>query len=349
MNKEEIENLFNGIPRVNLGFFPTPLYKAERISEELGINLYLKRDDITGPSVFGGNKIRKLEFLLGDAIKKGATHIITYGATQSNHAMQTAIASNILGLKPILYLSALVYNEGDLRSNLFLDSILDAEIHIIDLESGMTDDDGEEIGIKMAEEREKELLKEGKKAYEIPGGGSTNIGSLGFAKGFLELVGQVEEQEIGKIDYIFATAGSGGTLAGILAGRAIANCDCKVIGMGVSPKDENYVKRVISLANEGLSLLDNSKKVEKEGFVVDDSYAGKGYEIPSKEASNAIKYFARKEGIFLDPVYTGKTMAGLLDYVKKGIIPQNSNVIFWHTGGTTALFAENEIVGKLSD
>lgn len=345
----ELKELFNNIPREELGFFPTPIYKVERISKELGINLYLKRDDITGPSVFGGNKIRKLEFLLGDAMKKGATHVITHGATQSNHAMQTAIACNKCGLKPILYLVAVVPPDEDYRANLLLDKVLGAEIHIINLEEGMTEEDGDKIGNKLAEEKIKELANEGKYCYDIPIGGSTAIGTLGFTKGFLELIYQLDDMNIENIDYIVVTTGSGGTLAGILSGKALLEYDTKVVGIAASPKTSEYLKEVAKLSNDALKILGSDKIVTEKDFIVDTNYVGEGYEIPTKASTDAIKRFAREEGIILDPVYTAKTMSGLIDYVDKGIIPKGSNVVFWHTGGGTALFAEKEIVGDIFD
>ncbi|MBU5294365.1 D-cysteine desulfhydrase family protein [Anaerosalibacter bizertensis] len=353
MNKERVlekQKLFESISQAQLGYFPTPIYKVNKISEELGVELYLKRDDITGPSVFGGNKIRKLEFLLGDAIDKGSSYIITHGATQSNHAMQTATACNKLGLNCILYLLALVSPDmANLKSNLLLDKVLGAETNIIELEGGMTEAEGEKIAHEKAKERIKELESEGKFCYEIPVGGSTPVGTLGFIKGLFELYIQLEENHVGDIDYLFVTAGSGGTLAGILAGISLLDSDTNVIGIAASPKGEEYKERVVGLANDALKLLGVNETISRDSVKVDTNYVGKGYEIPTEEASNAIKYFARKEGIILDPVYTGKAMSGLIDYVKSGIIPQGSKVVFWHTGGGTGLFAEKEIVGDIFD
>lgn len=346
----ELEKLFTKIPRAQLGFFPTPLYKMENISKDLGIELYLKRDDITGPSVFGGNKIRKLEFLLGDAIDKGASYVITHGATQSNHAMQTVTACNKLGLKTILYLVAVVSpDENDLKSNLLLDSVLGADINIINLEDGMTEADGEKLGLQLAQEKIEELKKEGIYTYEVPIGGSTAVGALGFSKGYLEYARQIEEEKQEEADYLFITAGSGGTMAGLLAGKKLLGSDTNITGIAVSPKDESYKDKVANLTNDSLKLLGVEKSITRDEVEIDENYVGEGYEIPTEMASETIKYFARREGIILDPVYTGKAMSGLIDYVKKGKIAQGSKVVFWHTGGGTALFAEKEIVGNIFD
>lgn len=346
----ELEKLFTNIPRAQLGFFPTPLYKVENISKDLGIELYLKRDDITGPSVFGGNKIRKLEFLLGDAMKKKATYVMTHGATQSNHAMETVTACNKMGLKTILYLVAVVPPvEGDYRSNLLLDKVLGADINIINLEDGMTEEDGEKLGSKLAEEKIEELKTKGICAYDIPVGGSTPVGALGFTRGYLEYERQLAEMEMADMDHMFITAGSGGTMAGILAGKSLLNSKTNITGVAVSPKDDSYKDKVAYLANESLKMLGVNSIVERNEVNIDTNYVGEGYEIPTKAASEAIKYFARREGIILDPVYTGKAMSGLLDYVKSGKVPQGSKVVFWHTGGGTALFAEEKMVGKIFD
>jgi len=178
-------------PRQTLGFYPTPLHKLERLSDELGINLYLKRDDLSGINLFGGNKIRKLEYLLGDAIFKNCDTVFTYGATQSNHAMQTTTACRRCGLEPILYLVSIVEPDSEgMRANLLLDYIFGAEVHVVSEHSG--EEDAEQLAYQMGEAHAVRLKKEGKRPYIIPIGGASPIGSLGFISRFLELVGQME-------------------------------------------------------------------------------------------------------------------------------------------------------------
>ncbi|WP_236915620.1 D-cysteine desulfhydrase family protein [Clostridium sp. Cult2] len=348
VNHEQLKELLSKQPRIELGFFPTPLYYLKNASKELGINLYLKRDDLTGPSVFGGNKIRKLEYLIGDALEKGAEYIFTYGATQSNHAMQTVTACRKCGLHPLLYLVAVVPpKEGDFRSNLLLDMIMGAEIHVTDLVGGMTQEDGNKKAQEEADKRKEQLVSDGKKYYDIPIGGSSREGALGFIHGFMEAMLQVEEQNIGNIDYIFHASGSGGTLAGLIAGIKALNSHCELYSVLVSHKSDEYKDKVVNLANQSLNLLGIDPLVSVKDLNLLGDYVGEGYEIPTKAASEAIKFIAKEEGILLDPVYTGKGMSGLIDLVNKGKVPKGSNVIFWHTGGGTGLFAENEIVGDI--
>lgn len=337
---------YKKLPKFKLGFFPTPVHKLERLSKRLGINLYLKRDDLTGPNLFGGNKIRKLEYLVGDAIRQKADTLITFGATQSNHAMETAVAARKAGMKVILYLETITPNKaGDDRANILVDKVLGAEIHYISMKN-RTEEQADAFAMKEAQKEAKQLTKDGHKAYIIPIGGATPLGSTGFALGFKELADQLKDINI---DYVVHGSGTGGTAAGLLAGaKAFSKPKHKtqILSINVSPKPKAHYQKVVNLANRVLGLLEIRKQVTLSDTYFDQSYFGKGYEIPSKLGSEAIQLLARTEGILLDPVYTGKAFAGLLDYVKKKIKP-GENVVFWHTGGITALFAENKMVGKI--
>jgi L-cysteate sulfo-lyase len=328
--------------RVKFSFLPTPLQPLERLSKKYGVNLFIKRDDLTGPGVFGGNKARKLEYLIADALDKDANYVFTYGATQSNHAMQVATVCRRYGLNPILYLIAVVTpKEGEYRSNLLLDKILDAEIHIMPADMNL--DQLHEQACKQM----KILEKEGHKCYDIPAGGANAIGSLGFAQGFLELIEQTLSQGIENVDYIAHATGTGGTLSGLLAGKALLRSDVNILSFTVGDTTPDYVQQVVKRANESLALLGVKDLVLPEHTNIDTKYYGDGYEIPTIQATNALKLLAREEGIFLDPVYTAKAMSGLIDYIEKGKIPQGSNVVFWHTGGATGLFAEKKIIGDI--
>ncbi|MHC1772162.1 MAG: 1-aminocyclopropane-1-carboxylate deaminase/D-cysteine desulfhydrase [Flexilinea sp.] len=333
-------------PKETLGFFPTPLHKLEKLSKELGVNLYLKRDDMTGFSLFGGNKIRKLEYLIGDAIAKGCDTVFTFGATQSNHAMQTVTACRRYGLKPILYLVAIVEpSEGDLRANMLLDKVLGAEIHIVSMD-GETESVADERAVALAEKHRERLDAEGHKCYMVPMGGASPVGSAGFISAFVELSRQMAE--IGRnTDYIFHSSGTGGTLAGLVAGKKLIDSEASIISINASHKPAQHYAKIAQLATDTLTYLGSDKTVSGDDLHFDQNYYAPGYEIPSENAGNAIKYLARTEGILLDPVYTGKAFAGMLDYIRTGKIPQDSNVVFWHTGGVTALFAEKEIVGDI--
>ncbi len=373
MNKNYRE-LLKGLPKQQLSFLPTPLQRLDRLSDSLGVELYMKRDDMTGISQFGGNKIRKLEYLLGDAAAKNCDTVFTYGATQSNHAMETATACRRMGLTPILYLTAVVEpDEHDPRANLLLDELLGAEIHIVRMRDGETEDEADERACALAREQMSCLEAEGHHCYNIPMGGANAIGSLGFVEGWLEMMEQADTMGISP-DYVFHATGTGGTLAGLAAGRALTkeqkqsaseprsrlvhendseSKQCQIISIAVSRKDQNYLKKVADIANETLASI---SKIHPEAdlcsavkwdqdLCCDNGYYSPGYEMPNDAASEAIRLLARSEGILTDPVYTGKAFAGMLDYIRKGRVPQGSTIVFWHTGGNTALFSEHEILG----
>ncbi len=339
---------FASVPHVKLGFFPTPFYKLENLSKELGVNLYIKRDDFTGMNLFGGNKIRKLEYLLGDAVSKGCTSVITYGATQSNHAMETVSACRRCGLDPILYLTAVVKpDEKDVRANLLLDKIMGAEIHIVDIEPGETEDDAEARSFVMGAKHAAELTAAGKPCYDVPMGGASHVGSIGFAAGFVELAAQMDEMGL-KADYIYHATGTGGTMAGLAAGRKLVKSAAEIRSITVSPKNEAYLVKVQNLANQVLQDLGSDARVDKDADLhMDTNYYAPGYEQPNEKASEAIKMLARLEGLFVDPVYTGKALAGLIDHIRLGKVEKGSTVVFWHTGGATALFAEQSMLGEI--
>lgn len=340
--------LLNGMAKAELGFFPTPFYRLNRLSEDLGVNLFIKRDDFTGMNLFGGNKIRKLQYLMGDAVAKGCEYVFTFGATQSNHAMQTVSACRRCGLKPVLYLVAIVEpDEGNLRSNLLLDKIMGAEIHVVNIEPGESEEEAEERSLRMAREHMERLEAEGHRCYEVPMGGASPVGSVGFVEGYVEFVEQALEMKMDP-NYIFHGTGTGGTLAGLTAGRALTGHDVKIISINVSWKDEGYPQRVRELANRTLEVLGAEARVDNcKDIHTDLNFYQPGYELPNDMAKEAILLLARREGLLIDPVYTGKAFAGMLAYIRNGNVAQGSNVVFWHTGGATALFAEKEILGNL--
>ena len=343
------QTLLSRLPRVQLGFFPTPLYRLNRLSEALGVNLYIKRDDFTGMNLFGGNKVRKLEYLLGQAVADGATHAVTYGATQSNHAMETAAACRRVGLTPILYLTAVVKpDESGLRSNLLLDHILGAEIHIVPIEPGETEADAEARSFEMGAARAAELTAAGHPCVDIPMGGASATGSVGFAAAMVELARQLEKQNIPQPTHIYHSTGTGGTMAGMHAGRALLGMDVGIVSVAASPKDEPaYLEKVCALSRQVLRLMGSGIEPDPSAMRLDLTQWQPGYEQPSAAASEAIRLLARTEGLFVDPVYTGKALAALLADVRSGRIRPGENVLFWHTGGATALFAEPEILGDL--
>lgn len=336
-------------PRARLGFFPTPLHKLENLSRMLGIRLYIKRDDFSGMSLFGGNKIRKLEYLMGDAVAKGCDTVFTYGATQSNHAMQTVTACRRLGLNPILYLNAYVEpDERDVRSNMLLDRILGAEVHIVRGEDGETEAETEARCFALGRAHAARLEAEGRRCCDIPLGGASCIGSAAFVGGFCEFSMQCAEAGI-RPDRLFTATGTGGTLSGLVAGRKLLGSDVKITAVAVSDKKPDYEANCAALANESLHWLGGGERVGAGDFSVDRGYFAPGYERPNEASTEAIRLLARAEGLLADPVYTGKGFAGLLGHVRTGKVAPGSTVVFWHTGGATALFAEREILGALTE
>lgn len=346
---EKMKALFAKFPRVPLGFYPTPLHKLETLSRETGVNLYIKREDFSGISLFGGNKIRKLEYLLGAAKAAGAEYVFTYGATQSNHAMETAGACRRCGLKPVLFLYALVPpNEEDLLGNLMLDRIYGAEIHITLPRPGETPAELKQRNNEEGAAYRRQLEARGHLCWDIPVGGATALGSVGFAECYAELTHQMAAMDA-PMDCLFHATGSGGTLAGLLAGRALCRSDAKIISIHVNAKGPEYRTQVAALANETLALLgvSDAHRVSEADICLDAGYYLPGYEQPNEASNRAIRTLARKEGLLVDPVYTGKGFAGLMDYLETGKIKAGSNVVFLHTGGATALFAEKQILGDL--
>ena len=277
--------------------------------------------------------------------------MITYGATQSNHAMQTAWAAAKSGLKPILYLAAVVPPDpDDFKANLLLDGIYGAEIHVVDLEEGESFEDAERRSFKMGKAHIARLADSGVICYDIPMGGANEYGSLGYVNAMIELAEQMSDADLA-FDYLYHSTGSGGTMAGLVAGKHLLGLDMEihsVTAMGVGD-DGSYAARAARLANGALELIGGgeSSSVNPDDFVIDQNHYAPGYECPSEEATEAIKLLARTEGILVDPVYSGKAFAGLLADIRSGQIPAGSNVLFLHTGGSTVFFAEEEILGGL--
>jgi L-cysteate sulfo-lyase len=344
---KKAKELISSIPRVELGFFPTPLHKLDNLSQILGINLYIKRDDFTGKNLFGGNKTRKLEFLIGKAVNEKCEYVFTYGATQSNHAMQTVWAASANNLKTVLYLAAVVEpDENDIKANLLLDMIFDAEINIVSLREDETFEEAVKRSLAMGAEHIKRLEAEGHKCMDITMGGANEVGTAGYVSGFVELCEQAEQMGL-NFDYLYHATGSGGTMAGLVAGKKLLGMDTIIKSIAVLETDDNYISSKTALANSALEYIKATPNVEEKDFNLDTNFYAPGYECPNEGATEAIKLLAKKEGVLLDPVYTGKAFAGLIYDVRTGKIEQGSNVVFLHTGGATALFAEKEILGSL--
>jgi L-cysteate sulfo-lyase len=309
-----------------------------KLSRKLGgPNLWIKRDDCTGIAT-GGNKVRKLEFLMGEALQRGATHIVTQGAVQSNHVRQTAAVAIKLGMKCTALLEHRVntndpdYLEG---GNVLMDHLMG-----IDIEYRPADTD---MVAAMAEVAAR-LTSAGETPYIIPGGGSNAVGALGYAAVALELVNQANEMGL-RIDHIVHATGSAGTQAGLVAGLAMINAHIPVLGIGVRRPKGPQEQAVFDLANATAKLM-NGPAVPRESVKANCDYVGDGYGIPSDSMAEAVVLLARTEAIFLDPVYSGKGMAGLVDLIRKGHFSDDENIVFLHTGGQVALFGYSDFLNR---
>jgi L-cysteate sulfo-lyase len=320
-------------PRVRLGHFPTPLEAMPNLSRLLGgPNLYIKRDDCTGLAS-GGNKTRKLEFLVADALAQGADTLITLGATQSNHVRQTIAAAAKVGLACKILLERRVADADDdyeHSGNVLLDHLLGGEI-VAYLPGGA------DMG-KAAQELADGLRAQGKKPYVIPGGGSNPVGALGYVSAAQELVHQAYEANV-RIDHLVHATGSTGTQAGLVVGLAGSNSGIPVYGVSVrapGDKQEENVWKLVQTTADYVGLPPGA--VRREQVVANGDYVGAGYGVPTPGMIEALELSARHEGLLLDPVYSGKGMAGLIDLVRKGHFKKGENVVFLHTGGSVALF-----------
>ena len=317
-------------PRLHFAHLPTPLEPLERLSIELGgPNLWIKRDDCTGLAG-GGNKTRKLEFLIADALQQGADTVITQGATQSNHARQTAAIATRQGLHCHILLEDRIASRDEdynYNGNVMLDQLFGAELA---LHPGGTDMQA------AMEELAEELRAAGRKPYVIPGGGSNAIGALGYVNCAMELLQQANDAGL-RIDALVHATGSAGTQAGLVTGLAASNSGIPVLGIGVRAPQAKQEANVLKLARETAAYLGVPDAVREEHVAANCDYVGEGYGIPAPSTLEAISMFARSEGILLDPVYSGKGGAGLIDLIREGHFEAGQNVVFLHTGGAQAL------------
>jgi D-cysteine desulfhydrase family pyridoxal phosphate-dependent enzyme len=314
------------LPHLPLGDLPTPVQPLTRLGEQLGIELWVKRDDLTGLA-FGGNKTRKLAYLLADAQKEGADTVLTVGAVQSNHCRQTAAAAAWAGFDCVLVLGG---DEPDPpNGNVLLDRLLGAEI----------------VWTPTAEKFDRldeacqQAATEGRHPYRIPYGGSNPLGVCAYAAAMREFIDQGPS-----VDRIVHASSSGGTQAGLVLGAELAGFTGRITGISVDPAAAELADGIHRLIRETASFLDLGG-IEVTGRVeVVDDYLGGGYAVLGPLERDAVQRFARTEGLMLDPVYTGRAAGGLLDLVQNGVIEKGERVLFWHTGGTPALFAYPEIV-----
>jgi len=321
-------------PRVRLFPTPTPLEKLENLSRHLGgPEIWIKRDDCTVVAT-GGNKVRKLEWLIGEARAQGADHIVTQGAVQSNHVRQTAAVAARFGMKCTALLEHRIEtNDRDYLAsgNIFLDRLFGCAI---EYRAGGMDMNAE------AEKKGEELRAAGAKAYVIPGGGSNRVGALGYVSCAQELVQQADEMGL-VIDRLVTATGSAGTHAGLVVGLEGVNSHIPVLGIGVRLPKDRQEANVFRLAEATAEYVGLTGGIRREAVVANCDYVGEGYGIPTPGMIEAVQTLARLEGILLDPVYSGKAMAGMIDLIRKGEIGASETVVFLHTGGAVGLFGYN--------
>ncbi|MEL0065519.1 MAG: D-cysteine desulfhydrase [Gammaproteobacteria bacterium] len=326
-------------PRKRFAHLPTPLEPMENLSRLLGgPNIWVKRDDCTGLAG-GGNKTRKLEFLMADAEQQGADTIITLGAVQSNHVRQTAAIAAKMGYQcHVLLENRTSSTDPDFltNGNVLLDDIFGASLSY------------HPAGADLSAEVDRlsaELAASGRKPYFIPGGGSNRIGALGYANAAYELVGQCNDLGL-KVDRIVHGTGSTGTQAGLVAGLAAIHSGIGVLGISVRAEREAQEENVYRLAAETADYIGAGAALSRQDVVANSDYVGEGYGLPTDSMLEAVELTARHETILLDPVYSGKAMAGLIDLIRQGEFKSGQNVVFIHTGGAQALFGYRRLFSR---
>lgn len=325
-------------PRIRLANLPTPLEFLPRLTRHLGgPDIYVKRDDCTGLAT-GGNKTRKLEFLMAEAVERRSTCVITQGAVQSNHARQTAAAACKLGMRCELLLEERVQAptaEYLASGNLFLDRMYGAGLRFLEK--------GTDMNAAM-EEAAAGVRRDGDSPYVIPGGGSTALGALGYVDCARELLAQIDDMKLPVTHVVHAT-GSAGTQAGLVAGIRAGRSDMEVVGIGVNAGRQVQEERVFNLARDTAELLGATGAVDRAQVLANCDYIGDGYGVATQEMIHAVTLLARLEGLLFDPVYTGKALAGLIDLVTSGYFAGSDAIVFIHTGGAAGLFAYPEMTG----
>lgn len=320
-----IQQLLKNHKKLNMSVLPTPIHRLDKISDLCNADIYCKRDDLTG-FAFGGNKTRKLDYLIPKAIEQKADCIISVGANQSNFCRMATAAAVTNGMEAFLVLAGL---KPDLATgNLLVDHIFGANILHVDTEEN-------EVMASEALKLEKKLSEQGRNVYNIPIGGSTKIGLIGYVRAFQEILDYSEKTGI-HFDTIILASGSGGTQAGLVLGKELSNSHHRIIGMSVGRSKEELTKVVYDLACE--AAVELGGKVNLDSVIVDESYFGEKYGVKTKEGKEAIDYFAQKEGIMLDFVYTGKAAAGMIDYARRNLFKPKEKILLIHTGGNIELF-----------
>lgn len=322
---------------MSLAGLPTPLHEAVRLREALGgarqcPRILIKRDDLTSLGL-GGNKARKLEYLVADAQTRGATTLITTGAVQSNHARMTAAAACVAGMRCVLVLTS-TSDLPEVAGNLLLDTLYGASIRLVpSIDPMLAVGKDEEVVAEVVEEER----RAGRTPYVIPVGGSSGVGVLGYVGGSAELVDQLREGGV-SASRLYYASGSRGTQAGLTLGAKLSEAAYRVYGVAVSAGEPEKIERATRIANEAAALLRIPERLESSDLFTDQKFIGDGYGIPTREGLEAISLFARHEAIVLDPCYTSKAAAAMIAHVRAGEIGADDTIVFLHTGGVPAIF-----------
>lgn len=336
-NQKSVDLNLDRFPRLRFAHLPTALEPMDNLSAALGgPRIWIKRDDCTGLAG-GGNKTRKLEFLMAEAQAEKAQAIITHGATQSNHVRQTAAIAAKLGMQCHLLLEDRTgfSNEDYVHNgNVLLDQLFNATVRRCESGTDMN---------QAMQDAADELRKSGLRPYIMPGGGSNEVGALGYVHAADELLTQAHSSGL-EMDHIVLASGSAGTHAGMLAGLVALGSQIPILGIGVRAPKEVQERNVFALTQRVLTLLESPTPLSRNQVVANCNYVGEGYGMLTEGSLEAIKLLANLEGILIDPVYTGKAMAGLVDLVRKGSFPSAKNIIFIHTGGSQALFGYRNLL-----
>ncbi len=337
-----------GFPQVELIHRPTPFRRLDRLTAALGgPTIYVKRDDLTGLA-FGGNKSRKLEYILGDALAKKADAVVTWGSLQSNWCMQTAAAARMFGVLPVL---VLFKNPGPLPpvdGNVLLDTILGAEITVRERAAGKLVKSAD--AMDCLEEAASDLRRRGLRPYLVPVGGSLvrgdmdkPLGAIAYLEACREILDQARAAGV-EPDFLVHATGSGGTQAGLVLGAKVLSDRARVIGISVSDPKGPFAADVLEIAEAAEKALGLPRTVGPDDVEVLDEYIADGYGVVNRDVVEAVGLVFRTEGIVLDPVYTAKGMVGLIDLIRKGRLKRSDTVVFVHTGGTPALFPHRETI-----
>lgn len=343
----DVARALDSQPRFRLARLPTPLHDAVRLRRALGGELrcpriLIKRDDLTDLAL-GGNKARKLEFITGDAMRRGFTALVTTGAAQSNHARMTAAAAAMAGLRCALVLGSETA-DPEAQGNLLLDRLLGADLHFYQAGEDAAAEERERAGV---DEVMEVLRADGENPLHVPTGGSTAVGTLGYVQATRELLEQLAAEEASIPTRLYYASGSRGTQAGLELGARLFRASYRCVGIAVSGGESVKRERAARIANEAARLLGTDVTVDADACHTEQQYYGPGYAVPTPAAMAALTLLARTEGVLLDPVYTAKAMAGMIDHINSGAIDSHETIVFLHTGGSPGMFGHARRIASL--